>query len=287
MQGASMAQTQSNALALPQTAQAPELGSGWRCVKSEDYGQTYIFEPSLPANSPTPGPVATPWGPSYPMGMAQAMSSESTARNRATLEEATNSAHFESTFFMSPLGGDGYGKTSRDIPSTIAPGRTAPALGSFDAAPTNPYITSSGMVAQPTVQMPMIAGGGGLPVGYAAGGASAVGMMNNAAGGLSLTAQPGSWVISQAQGQQSSGNSPSLLPGGLSRVSLNHMHGAHEGQQMGMMGSGMMGQQMGQQAQMQSQMQAQYQRMAALNQLASLERIAALNQSRMGAGAMY
>ena len=43
MQGASMAQTQSNALALPQTAQAPELGSGWRCVKSEDYGQTYIF----------------------------------------------------------------------------------------------------------------------------------------------------------------------------------------------------------------------------------------------------
>jgi hypothetical protein len=126
--------------------------------------------------------------------------------------------------------------------------------------------------------MPMIAGGGGLPVGYAAGGASAVGMMNNAAGGLSLTAQPGSWVISQAQGQQSSGNSPSLLPGGLSRVSLNHMHGAHEGQQMGMMGSGMMGQQMGQQAQMQSQMQAQYQRMAALNQLASLERIAALNQ---------
>ena len=67
---------------------------------------------------------------------AQAMSAESTARNRATLEEATNSAHFESTFFMSPLGGDGYGKTSRDIPSTIAPGKTAPALGSFEPVPT-------------------------------------------------------------------------------------------------------------------------------------------------------
>jgi len=63
------------------------------------------------------------------------MSSESTARNRATLEEATNSAHFESTFFMSPLGGDGYGKTSRDIPSTVAPGKTAPALGSLEPAP--------------------------------------------------------------------------------------------------------------------------------------------------------
>ena len=62
---------------------------------------------------------------------AQAMSAESTARNRATLEEATNSAHFESTFFMSPLGGDGYG-----IPCTIAPGKTAPALGSFEPLPT-------------------------------------------------------------------------------------------------------------------------------------------------------
>lgn len=50
------------------------------------------------------------------------------------MEEATNSAHFESTFFMSPLGGDGYGKTSRDIPSTVAPGKAAPALGSFEAA---------------------------------------------------------------------------------------------------------------------------------------------------------
>jgi len=65
----------------------------------------------------------------------QAMSSESTARNRATLEEATNSAHFESTFFMSPLGGDSYGKTSLDIPSTVAPGKTAPALGSLEPAP--------------------------------------------------------------------------------------------------------------------------------------------------------
>jgi hypothetical protein len=64
----------------------------------------------------------------------QAMSAESTARNRATLEEATNSAHFESTFFMSPLGGDGYGKTSRDIPSTVAPGKAAPALGAFEPA---------------------------------------------------------------------------------------------------------------------------------------------------------
>lgn len=35
---------------------------------------------------------------------------------------------------MSPLGGDGYGKTSRDIPSTVAPGKAAPALGSFEAA---------------------------------------------------------------------------------------------------------------------------------------------------------
>ena len=29
--------------AMSESANVGELGSGWRCVKSEDYGQTYIF----------------------------------------------------------------------------------------------------------------------------------------------------------------------------------------------------------------------------------------------------
>jgi hypothetical protein len=150
-----MANPLAQASGMPQSMQQPsgiaELGSGWRCVKSEDYGQTYIFgglrgnrgmptcaSPALllcmpPASAPSAvrdsflvspqsppsqqtrppqvrsdrsplslnfcvplitsptlpsdhalrrplnltwcrciaGPVPTPWGPSYPMGMAQ------------------------------------------------------------------------------------------------------------------------------------------------------------------------------------------------------------------------
>ena len=34
-----------------------ELGSGWRCVKSEDYGQTYIFGKALLGSSCSAPPV--------------------------------------------------------------------------------------------------------------------------------------------------------------------------------------------------------------------------------------
>ena len=38
-----MAPFSNGALSAPESASVGELGSGWRCVKSEDYGQTYIF----------------------------------------------------------------------------------------------------------------------------------------------------------------------------------------------------------------------------------------------------
>lgn len=200
------------------------------------------------------------------------MSSESTARNRATLEEATNSAHFESTFFMSPLGGDGYGKTSRDIPSTIAPGKAAPALGSFEQAPSNAYITGSGMVTQPVAQMPLIAGGNGMPTGYPTGGASAIGMMNNTAGGLDMrTNMQGSWMLSQPQQAPTHTSIPGVLPGGDARLAMNHMQGPQGTGQYGMQGTGQYG----------GGNNGNAQQLANLQQLQNLQRLAAFNQSRM------
>lgn len=227
------------------------------------------------------------------------MSAESTARNRATLEEATNSAHFESTFFMSPLGGDGYGKTSRDIPSTIAPGKAAPALGAFEPAPryrscnrnqrsrrtaTNAWCGAcswfhtecdfglglqqrihngkrhgyaaglpgiGGMVCKCSAelsvtpssgtvcffehaacsltdflmaQLPMIAGGNGMPMGYPTGGASSLSMMSNVAGGLNMrTNMQGSWMLSRPPNAPFHTSIPDLLPGGDQRLAINHM----------------------------------------------------------------
>jgi len=84
-------------------------------------------------------------------------------------------------------------------------------------------------------------------------------MMGNMTGGLGLVNQQGSWVISPAQSDQTQGSMPTMLPGGVQRQSINHM----QSQQM-----------------QQAQMQSYYQRMATLNQVAALERLAAFNQVR-------
>ena len=133
---------------------------------------------------------------------------------------------------------------------------------------SNPYITASGLVTQPTAQLPMITGGGGLPLGYATGGASGLGLANNTTGGLSLTTdQMGSWIVT---GQQNNGPQvgmvPSVLPGGEQRVAINHQRGHGVLPRPGEPGSNSYSQgSAGSQA-------------SALAQLQTLQRLAALNQ---------
>lgn len=116
------------------------------------------------------------------------------------------------------------------------------------------------MVTQPTAQLPMIAGGNGMPLGYASSGASSVGMMNNTMGGLNMSSNgQGSWNITQPPNQMPQGNMPSFLPGGEQRLGINHMQGhgtvPNAGAWSGMQGSPTASQQM-QASQMQaSQMQ--------------------------------
>lgn len=133
---------------------------------------------------------------------------------------------------------------------------------------SNPYITASGLVTQPTAQLPMITGGGGLPLGYATGGASGLGLVNNTTGGLSLTTdQMGSWVVTghQNNGPQM-GAIPSVLPGGEQRTAINHQRGHGILPRPGEPGSNSY-----------SQGSAGFQA-SALAQLQTLQRLAALNQ---------
>ncbi len=103
----------------------------------------------------------------------------------------------------------------------------------------------------------MITGGGALPLGYATGGASALGLVNSTTGGLALTTdQLGSWIVTGQQNNVQM-NIPQLLPGGEQRLSINN------NQPPGVNDS---------QAYAQAQSQAN-----ALGQLHTLQRLAALN----------
>jgi len=119
-------------------------------------------------------------------------------------------------------------------------------------------------VTQPAAQIPMITGGGALPLGYATGGASALGLVNNTTGGLSLTTdQMGSWMVTGQQNNVQM-NIPQLLPGGEQRLSINNnqIQGGNGAQPPGF----------NSQAYAQAQSQAN-----ALSQLHTLQRLAALN----------
>ena len=106
----------------------------------------------------------------------------------------------------------------------------------------------------------MIAGGNGMPTGYPTGGASAIGMMNNTAGGLDMrTNMMGSWMLSQPSGMTNT-SIPSILPGGDTRLAMNHMQGP---QGTGQYGGGNTG---------------NAQQLANLQQLQNLQRLASFNQ---------
>jgi hypothetical protein len=105
----------------------------------------------------------------------------------------------------------------------------------------------------------MITGGGALPLGYATGGASALGLVNSTTGGLALTTdQMGSWMVMGQPNNHVQMHIPQLLPGGEQRLSINN------NQPPGVNDS---------QAYAQAQSQAN-----ALSQLHTLQRLAALNR---------
>jgi hypothetical protein len=110
----------------------------------------------------------------------------------------------------------------------------------------------------------MITGGGALPLGYATGGASALGLVNSTTGGLALTTdQMGSWMVTGQQNNVQM-NIPQVLPGGEQRLSINNnqIQGGNGAQPSGF----------NSQAYTQAQSQAN-----ALGQLHTLQRLAALN----------
>ena len=110
----------------------------------------------------------------------------------------------------------------------------------------------------------MITGGGALPLGYATGGASALGLVNSTTGGLALTTdQMGSWMVTGQQNNVQM-NIPQVLPGGEQRLSINNnqIQGGNGAQPSGF----------NSQAYTQAQSQAN-----TLGQLHTLQRLAALN----------
>lgn len=120
-------------------------------------------------------------------------------------------------------------------------------------------------------QMPLIAGGNGMPTGYPTGGASAIGMMNNTAGGLDMrTNMQGSWMLSQPQQAPTHTSIPGVLPGGDARLAMNHMQGPQGTGQYGMQGTGQYG----------GGNNGNAQQLANLQQLQNLQRLAAFNQVR-------
>jgi hypothetical protein len=102
---------------------------------------------------------------------------------------------------MSPLGGDGYGKTTRDIPSTVFSGKPAPPLGDTQAITNDPYVSSGGtMVAQaPAIENQQhFVGNSGLLASsqYGAPQPTAAGTATGPVGGLTLSVNPTNGQIS-------------------------------------------------------------------------------------------